>query len=258
MVNIENKVMEEIKSGKVKLRSKYVFLAEKLGVGSAFAFSIILSILFFSLVLFYLRSSDNLFYLSFGSRGLLAFLDSFPYGLIIVFVVFLFVAGFILKKTGVAYKKPFGILAVLLIVSVTLVGAMLTLTRLTERIEQRTFDTRSRNRILRPLMERGIVERKGGIAGRIIEIDRGYFVVQTPQGARKIILVNLERPIDGVAEINSWVMAVGEKQGEDFVAKLIRVINQGDMPMIERGVERRFGPPPIVPPDIDNVPQIMP
>ena len=73
-INIEDKVMSEINSGRVKLRSKYIFLAEKLGIGSAFALSALLGVLFFTLVLYYLRASDNLRYLSFGSRGLFAFL----------------------------------------------------------------------------------------------------------------------------------------------------------------------------------------
>ena len=45
-INLEDKVMSEIKSGRVKLRSKYIFLAEKLGVGSVLVFTILLAVLF--------------------------------------------------------------------------------------------------------------------------------------------------------------------------------------------------------------------
>ena len=245
MVNIENKVMEEIKSGKVKLRSKYVFLAEKLGVGSAFAFSIILSILFFSLVLFYLRSSDNLLYLSFGSRGLFAFLSSFPYGLVVVCVSFLFIAGAILKKAGMVYKKPFGFVAIFLIISVILFGSVLTVTRITDRIEQRTFNERQDRHILKPLMQDGFVgNRRGGVIGRVVDIRPQYFSVQTPQGAKNILITDLERPIEGRVTFGSWVMSVGEVRGEYFVARLIKVISPDEAPLVERGVEKRFGPPP--------------
>ena len=89
---IEEKVMAEIKSGKVKLRSRYVFLAEKLGIGSAFIFSVFLAVLFFTLVLFYLQASDNLGYLSFGSRGMFAFLETFPYLLVATLIICVFIA----------------------------------------------------------------------------------------------------------------------------------------------------------------------
>lgn len=242
--NIENKVMAEIKSGKVKLRSKYVFLAEKLGLGSAFIFSAILAILFFNLVLFYLRSSDNLIYLSFGSRGLLAFLDSFPYGLVIIFVLSLFLAGFILKKADMVYKKPFGYLAISLIVAITLLGAMLTSTRLAERIEKRAFDSGAPASLFRPLMQRGMNERQGGIAGRVTETRDDGLLIQTPHGSKKINTSTLMREPEGEIMVGTWIMAVGENRNEEFFAHLIKTIDKNEMPIIERGVERRFGPPP--------------
>jgi len=57
---LEKNVMDKIKTGRVKLRSRYVFLAEKLGLGSALALSFMLAALFFSLFLSYLKASDNL------------------------------------------------------------------------------------------------------------------------------------------------------------------------------------------------------
>lgn len=243
--NIENKVMAEIKSGKVKLRSKYIFLAEKLGIGSALALSIILAILFFNLALFYLRSSDNLSYLSFGSRGFLAFLDSFPYGLVIIFIISLFFAGLILKKTDMVYKKPFGHLAMFLIIAIMLLGVLLTFTRIAERIEQGMFDPRSPGRFFRPFMERGLNERRGGIVGRVVEVGGGYFVIQTPRGLERIDVADLVQQPNAPVATTSWIMAVGEKIEDRFSARLIRVMNEDEMPMIQHGVHRRFGPPPM-------------
>ncbi len=245
--NIENKIMDEINSGKVKLRSKYVFLAEKLGIGSALALSIILAILFFNLALFYLRSSDNLAYLSFGSRGFLAFLDSFPYGLVIVFVFSLFVAGLILKKTDMVYKKPFGYLAIFLTIAVTLLGAMLTFTRLAERIERGMFDPQSPGRFFRPFMERGVGERRGGIVGRVIEVGEQYYIIQTPNGLKKVEASRLEQGMTNEIVTSSWVMAIGEKMGMGgesfFSARFIKVIDENEMPIIEHGVNRCFNQP---------------
>ncbi len=239
--NIENKVMAKIKSGNIKLRSKYIFLAEKLGIGSALALSIILAVLVFNFVLFYLRSSDNLSYLSFGSRGFLAFLDSFPYGLIIMFVLSLFVAGLILKKADMAYKKPFGYLAIFLTIAVMLLGATLTFARVAERFEQGMFDPHSPSRFFRPFMERGLNERRGGIVGKVVEVGEQYFVIQTPRGLKKVDVSVLEQMAAEEIAIDSWVMAVGDRDKGVFSAHLIKVVDEKDMPMIERGVRRCFG-----------------
>jgi hypothetical protein len=43
---LENSIMGKIKSGQVKLKSKYVFLAEKLGLGTAFTLSVLCQFFF--------------------------------------------------------------------------------------------------------------------------------------------------------------------------------------------------------------------
>lgn len=240
-LNIESKVMEEIKSGRVKLRSKYIFLAEKLGVGSAFALSIILAILFFTLLLFYLRSSDNLFYLSFGSRGFMAFLDSFPYSLVLVSIFCLLVAGFILKKTNLIYKRPFGQMAIFLIIAVILLSTVLTFTRLAERIEQGTFNPNSPGRFFRPFLSRCFEERRGGVVGRTVEVGGDYIIIQTPNGLRQLQLDALEQTSLNEMATGSWVMAVGEGGEGSFSVKLIKRIDVEEMPFVERGVRRHFG-----------------
>jgi hypothetical protein len=95
---LENSIMGKIKSGQVKLKSKYIFWAEKLGLGTAFALTVILSILFFNLILFYLKETDNLKYLSFGKFGIFAFLESFPYLLVVVFIVLIVLAGCFIQE----------------------------------------------------------------------------------------------------------------------------------------------------------------
>ena len=45
-VNLEARIMKKIKDDKISFRSKYVFLAQKLGLGGGFALSLVLAILF--------------------------------------------------------------------------------------------------------------------------------------------------------------------------------------------------------------------
>ena len=245
---IEDKIMVEIKSGRLKLRSKYIFLAEKLGLGSAFVLSLILAVLFFNLVLFYLKASDDLGYLSFGSRGWLAFLESFPYLLVTSLVILIVIAGLIIRKTGMAYKRPFGYWAMGLVVFVLLAGTVLAFTNIAERIEARAYGRHPAGFLMRPFLERGFAGRHRGLAGRVIKVTEDYLGVQTPEQVERISLKHLEMPLREPVEDGMFVMAVGEQKDGIFEAKMIRVVEEGEMPMVGRGVHRRFGPLPLPPP----------
>lgn len=245
--NVEEKVMSQIKSGKIKLRSKYVFLAEKLGLGSAIALTVLLAVLFFNLVLYYLKASDNLRYLSFGSRGVFAFLQSFPYLLVAGLIVVVFLAAFIVKKSGILYKKPFGRVAVGLVCFILALGAVLTFTGINERIERHAFGPRPTGMFFRPFLSHGIEHRGNGTAGRVAEAGDGFIVIETPRGTEKIDTTKLETPIEIEFVPGSFLVAIGERDKDVFIARSIKVFNKGEMPMIEHGINRHFGehmPPP--------------
>lgn len=232
---LEEKILAEIKSGQLKLRSKYVFLAEKLGLGSAFALSLLLAALFFSLSLFYLKASDNLIYLSFGSRGLFAFLESFPYLLVVVLVIFILLAGFILKKSEVAYRNHFSFLAIALLVFVVLSGIALSLTDINRRIQHGAMGRPVMMSMFRPMGDEGF----RGLAGRVLEIGDGFVAVQTP--CRKINLLSRGVPDFAIIEIQpgNFIVAVGERRGDQFIAERIRIVDEREIPFMMEKVERK-------------------
>ncbi|MFA6547869.1 MAG: hypothetical protein WCT11_02910 [Candidatus Magasanikbacteria bacterium] len=238
---IEKKVMAEIKSGRVQLRSKYIFLAEKLGLRSALVLTVLLAVLFFNLVLFYLKASDNLAYLSFGNSGVFAFLESFPYLLVVSLIVLGLLAGFIIKKIDFNYKKPFGYLAVGLVGFIIVGGIILAYTNVAENIEKDTFESRPGGFLFKPFLAHGLEARNRGIVGRIVEFGDGYITIQTPQALEKIILTdNSVLPPQPISP-GMFVMAIGVRNGKDFTVSKLQIINPEEMPMIQRGVHRRFG-----------------
>jgi hypothetical protein len=232
---LEDKILAEIKSGQLKLRSKYVFLAEKLGLGSAFALSALLASLVFSLALFYLKASDNLIYLSFGSRGLFAFLESFPYLLVAGLVVFVLLAGFILKKSEIAYQNHFAFLALGLLIIVCLLGVVLSLTDINRRIQRRVMDRPMMMGMFRPMGDDGF----RGLAGQVLEIGDDFMAIQTP--CRKINLLSRGVPDFAIMEIRpgNFIVAVGERRGDQFIAERIRIINEKEIPFLMEKVERK-------------------
>ncbi|MDD2758368.1 MAG: hypothetical protein PHD72_03285 [Patescibacteria group bacterium] len=239
--NVEEKVMLQIKTGRVKLRSKYIFLAEKLGLGSALALSVMLAVLFFNLALFYLKASDNIGYLSFGSLGVFAFLESFPYALVAGLIILVFAAALIVKRGGYLYKKPFGRIAIGLVCFILIIGVILTFTDIAERIERRAFGPHPDGMFFRPFLGHGLDERTGGTAGRIIELGENYINIQSPRDITVVDLSHLEFPLQAPLSAGQFVIVVGERRDKIFMAKSLRIVGEGEMPMIRRGVHRRFG-----------------
>jgi hypothetical protein len=246
---LENSIMGKIKSGQVKLKSKYIFWAEKLGLGTAFALTVVLSILFFNLILFYLKETDNLKYLSFGKFGIFAFLESFPYLLVIVFIVLIVLAGYLLTRSDVSYKKPFGYLAIGMVVLIMIFGGVLTYTNLGQSVEkQARMGNESMKMLFKPLTD----ARDNGVAGVVFEEGEDYLILQTPQGLRKVETGEVEDMPE--IEKGQFIITVGAG-GENFVAKKIKVMNKEDMPAVNRGIDFKFRgfndrDPKSIPPDM--------
>jgi hypothetical protein len=235
--HLEEKIMEKIKAGQVKLKSRYIFLAEKLGLGSAFILSVILAVLFFSLFLLYLQTSDNLIYLSFGSRGLLAWLESFPYLLVVTFTVFMILSALLFRKSEVSYKKPFIYFLLVLLGFIIIAGGVLAATDMVKRFENQELG----ERMLRPLMGQGCACGNYGIAGRIVEVKGDWLALQTPEEIKKVSLINFDETIKSNLEEGLFIVASGKDQDGYFLVKMIKIITDDEGAMIRRGVGKRFG-----------------
>ncbi len=236
-MKLEKRVMSEIKSGRIKLRSKYIFWAKKLGLNSALSLSIVLAILFFNLVLFYMKSTDNLGYLSFGKNGLLAFLESFPYLLVIVFLFFLLITGYLITKTDWSYKKPFKYIALTLLIIVLLVGSALASTNLSQRIEEQAFINKGPGLFFKPFLRSGMGLRNSGLVGEIDEIGKNYLIIDTPKGKQYLDLSQLQTElILSEIEKGQLVVAIGERKDDIFVVNEIRLKGGNGFSMIRRGI----------------------
>jgi len=236
-VELEKKIMSEIKSGRIKLRSKYIFWAKKLGLNSVLSLSVILAILFFNLILFYMKATDNLSYLTFGKNGLLAFLESFPYSLVIAFALFLLVAGYLITKTEWSYKKQFKYIALTLIIVVLFAGSILASTNFSQNIEKQAFINKGPGLFFKPFLKRGIKIRGSGLAGEINEIGEDYLIINTPQGKQNLDLSQLRHKfVSSEFEKGQWIIAIGKRKDDIFMAYRIRSISNNECPMIRRGI----------------------
>lgn len=238
---MENEIMSQITTGKVKLRSKYLFLVEKLGLSSAFAIDLLLAIIFFNLIIFYFRASDNIACLSLGDKGLLSFWESFPFWLISGLVLLILLGIILAKQSDMSYRKPFGYIFMGLIFFIMILGAILALTDIAERLEQWSLTQSPTSRILKPLIHNNVGDRNHCVSGRVIKVGDGFIMVQTPRNTLKLDLKRLPQPIRTQMDQGFYIIATGERNDNTFETYNLRITTENEMPMIRRGVIWQFG-----------------
>lgn len=230
--DIQQKVMADITSGRVRLRSRLVFFAEKLGLGSAVVLAVFVAAVVCTLVLFYITTSDTLAYLGFGQSGWFAFLEAFPYGLVLSLVVVILLAGFLLKKTDLVYRYSYGYVALGLLLVVVAGGLALAATNVAEKIESQTF--------IRPLISRSLEKRTYGVTGRILEVAPMTVLLQTSQG---VLVVHLEYAVKPLPTLEPglFVVTIGKMRPPEFWAERVRVISPNEARMLRRHIIERHG-----------------
>lgn len=219
--NLESKIMSEITSGKVKLRSRYLFLSEKFGLRSAVVLTVLLAVLAFALILFYLVSADSLTYLRFGNPGIWAFLESFPFLLIITLLLLIFLAGRLVALIGGGYKYSFGKLVLILLTGILLIGSVLAMTEVTEKVANQNF--------VRPLIHMRMGEHRRGVAGKIIAIGEKAIIIRTPRSNVKVNTQEVLTRRHERFELETFIIAIGGWQGKEFVASQIKLVNPEDL-----------------------------
>ncbi len=240
---IESRVMGDITNGRVKLRSRYLFLAEHAALGSAVLLTALLAALILSIVFFYLRETETLHYFVFGSDGIYAFLESFPFGLLIVFVLFAFSACMLLRFSEVSYKKPFVVAIAAMLLFITGTGYAVAKTRALDVLETASHEENFAGRALRPLFNHHERARKHGVAGRVIEVKNGMVKIETPAGVRVLNLEKIHAGGRGELAPGSFVMGVGDDAANgEFKMKRMRAVPDAEAPLMKRQIRRKFGP----------------
>ena len=241
-VHLETKIMKKIKDEKINFHSKYIFLAQKLGLGGGLTLSLLLAILFLNLAFFTMKVSGGLEFLSFGRMGILAFLESFPYHWILMGLVFFVVASMILSRYDISYKKPFKRLLAALLLLIFVASTALAISGINEAIEEKV--AQGKIPLLRSFYGRRGGIWKNGLVGEVIEIRSSGLVVQTRE--KKKVFIELTKntllPRESDFKIGDRIRAVGKWDGENFRASALRVTGKGRRPM--RGPrEKKKGTP---------------
>ncbi|MBU0572229.1 hypothetical protein KKH23_00990 [Patescibacteria group bacterium] len=167
-VDITKNIMSKIKTGKVKIKPAFMVLGERYGVVGAIALLLTTAVLTFNIFLFLLKQTGNLEFLSFGSAGILAFLQAFPYFPVTIMLFVLFLAIRLLKYFDISYKKSFSFLALFIFASVLGLGIALANTKINARLENIPA--------LRGFYHQGFG--RNGFMGNILELKENSIIVE--------------------------------------------------------------------------------
>lgn len=226
-VHLEAKVMRKIKDEKISFCSRYLLLAQQLGLGGGFILSLVLAILFLNLAFFTMKVSGDLEFLSFGRMGILAFLQSFPYHWILIGLLFFLVSSTILSRYDISYKKPFKAILAVLFGIVFVVGILLAVSGINEFIEEKVVP--GRTHIVRFLYRRMGVAYDNGLVGEVIEIRSDGLLVET--SGKKEVFVELTEdtllPTEFDPKVGEHIIVVGKRNEDNFRAHALRVSNKG-------------------------------
>lgn len=237
---LESVVMQRIVSGRVKLKSRYLFLAERIAFGSAVLLGALLAALIFSLIFFYVRETETLAYFAFGSDGILAFLESFPFGSVIAFVVLSFVTALLLRRADISYRRPFVFVVGFLLLFIVGTGVVLAKSRAMDVIEAASYRENFAGRMMRPFFGHGAgggQMRKFGVVGRVLSVEESEILMQTPEGVRKLQFQHVVGRAQDLVP-GAFIMGVGARDGESFRVKKYRIVPEGEAKMMRRQIHR--------------------
>jgi hypothetical protein len=141
--SIRKIILEKIQNGEIKMRPRYYFILRFILLISAVCLSFILVIFFTSFIRFVLSITGASFLPSFGWPGAIALFAAFPWPILLVVIIFLFISAILFKQFAPIYHRPaiFGITGILLIFFI----GSLVLHRI--RLHEQIFELASGNKI---------------------------------------------------------------------------------------------------------------
>lgn len=239
--NIEENIMKQIREGKVGLRSKYLFLAKKIGSVSGFIFSMLFSIFLLNLVLYYLKTTDSLEYLNFGSVGILAFLESFPTIFLLGGLIFTFAAGYFMAKNDISYKHPFIYVVFGLIIIIVLSSGAMASSGINDKFEEFSQAKNRASTVLKPFFNKNISNRNRGISGIVMEISSDNIELKTIDNQISLGLDKVKKnAIKDFSNLNiqkgDFIIAIGIRIKGEFKVFNIKKVDDNKLPLIRKRI----------------------
>ncbi len=142
--NIKEKIVSQIKKDEIKMKSRWLFVAQKIGLKSGLALTFILLIFLLNAFFYYIKSNNLLMWLHFGPATWQKLLHSLPYDLILIILAFSLFLNYLYKKFDFSYQRSLSLIVVTFFIIIVLGAIILFSTNfnvfLSHRLERYSID----------------------------------------------------------------------------------------------------------------------
>ncbi len=208
--SISDTVLDKIKEGEIKMRPKIYFVFRAIllatGVVAVFFFSFYLV----SFIVFILRATSIFSLPRFGFSGMKTFIVSFPWFLILVVLLFIWLLELLAKRFASVYRRPLIYSVFAIVVLIFIGGLVIYPTRFHENMFLRAREDRL------PIMGgfyRGMGKFPNTTHGIVSEIEDNSFIIEQSDGQSVVVIITSDTILpfkNGIKE-GDVIMVFGEQ-----------------------------------------------
>lgn len=224
---VSDHVIHAIKSGEVKMRSRWYFLAYNVLAALAIVIILLIAVYLASFIIFVLHEDGAWFVPVFGLTGWYALFSALPWVLIMLSAGFIVVLAWLGRRYSSSYQWPllYSLLGIFFLVSAA--GFLFVQTS----FSQQFFDAPFLVGI--PILseyypEIGVFSPNDVHRGTIIRIVSAGFLLQGEFGVTSTIVINKKTqfPISGAVELNDVIVVFGDRSptGTIFAAGIEKLL----------------------------------
>lgn len=228
--DLAKKVITSIRERHINMRPRWHFVFQTIVVLVVSALSFMLAVFLISWLYFIIHANGTWLLPSFGSRGWLHFLRSFPWLPASFGLVFIMILAFVLEKFRWVYRQPVVYVGLGILILIVLSSLTVSFTPVHYMFYKQAF--RKEGGPVGPLYRGyGRMPRGNVFTGTVADMASSTFSITTPEG--EIILVSTDDrtrfPFDYQMELNDMVMIMGERAEENILRAFgVREIKDND------------------------------
>lgn len=226
-IDVSQKVIEKIRTSQVKMKSRLVFVLERLSIKSVFGLLLIIATLIISLMIFLIQQQSSSQLLGLGSKATSSFLSDLPWSWFFIAIIFILLATVILRKFTLAYRQTLKQSFISLAIIVILISSLLSLTGFHQGLAAKASELDIS--LLKSVYRRALTcdfDQEHLLIGKVISLDKEKRTVEVITVGHQPMTIQLfsDTKIIARPEVGEIIGAIGYKEGNIFYAQGVREI----------------------------------
>jgi hypothetical protein len=216
---VANKIKQKINNGEIKMRSRLSIWFEKIGIDGSITLILVSLIIIAGLISYWANNNNDLLFAGYGRYGLLSFIKSFPYPLLVTFIFLFALLTFLFRKFDASYKKPFAIIISLILSLILLFGWFSS----KQNFGKKLYQSQGR------MFGIGMANNQNSVSGTVIELQKNLIILKTNDSKKILIVIdsNTHFPF-GQPKIGDQIRSVGNWENNIFKAIGVRVFENNN------------------------------